>query len=178
MVKSKVDDISVLGIHSFHTLRTHCGTFCLLLRIICSICVLDFALNDSFPYLQSYPSEVFNSKTYIHRHWTLESVKKSRYFIHEAFLRHLQRQRFETQTIDFIAFSRSIAPYGFIYFSSQNLDSDVITIERNADLMHTVSLCVFNNAMRARLLSPPPLMRCIYTIKWFEPFWTCNNIYL
>lgn len=30
------------------------------------------------------------------------------------------------------------------------------------------ALCIFNNAMHARLLSPPPLMRCIYTIKWFE----------
>lgn len=65
-------------------------------------------------------------------------------------------------------FKKCSAFYGFMYFSSQSLDGDVITMERNADLMHTISLCVFNNAMRARLLSPPPLMRCIYTIKWFE----------
>lgn len=55
-----------------------------------------------------------------------------------------------------------------VFFFSQSLDGDVITVERNANLMHTILLCVFNNAMRARLLSPPPLMRCIYTIKWFE----------
>lgn len=128
--------------------------------------VLDFTLSDSFPCLQSYSSQVFNSRLTDTGIGT-GKCKKSRYFIRKAFLRHYSGNDLRHKSLVLSHF-QEVALYGFMYFSSQSLDDDIITMERNADLMHTISLCVFNNAMRARLLSPPPLMRCIYTIKWFE----------
>lgn len=182
MVKSKVDDISVFSAHILFIVKTHCGTICLLLRATCSICLcvltvwlcsrisMIFFSMPSIIFLWSFklknraPSEHLYTQAL---HWKV--CKKSRDFRPWSFFSSTTAVTiWDTNHLFYRFFSRSATFYGFMYFSSQSLDGDVITVERNANLMHTILLCVFNNAMRARLLSPPPLMRCIYTIKWFE----------